>query len=110
MTAQQWFDLTKKVIQAFSGAGFDIIICVCIAILTHVGKLPFKKIKQKYKWVPIAICFLMGLIVGLSQIIILKIPAVNWIRVIFGYPAFTSLSYWLIKKRLDKKNERDCKK
>lgn len=87
-------DILKKSAEIITSLGFDVAIIVGIVITTAIFKLILNT-KGKYS---IIVAFVVGIAVGISIIIINKIPTSGWLRLVFGYPGFSCFLYMILCK------------
>ena len=96
--------VVENIYKFISGIGFDVVIIISLGITTEILKNILKE--NKIKISPEIICFVLGLLVGVLQIIFKKLVVTEWIRTILGYPALTIGFYRIAERFIWRKNDK----
>lgn len=83
------------ILNLFGNFGIDLLLVLCIIVLTQVAKtvIPIKTPKMVLLFI-----LGLGLIFGIAHIFLAKIALSLWIRTILGYPCTSICVYVLTKK------------
>jgi membrane-associated PAP2 superfamily phosphatase len=77
--------------------GLDVILIAAVVVCTFFLRLIFK---PKKAWIPMMYAFIVGVVLGVMQIVLNGSPVNVWLRIIFGYPIAGIFAYMTYRKFL----------